>query len=71
MLYIAVPLKVILAHYVMKAKREVNIQIHVFLTLTLTGGVCSTSCSGRFNPRTQWIGVWVEPKADLDDLQRR
>jgi hypothetical protein len=52
-------------HYVMKAKREVNIQIHVLLTLTLIGGEYSSSCSGRFNLRTQW----VELKADLDDLQ--
>jgi hypothetical protein len=41
-----------------------------FLTSALVGGL------GRFNsrergPGTHWIGGWVGPRADLDDVQKR
>jgi hypothetical protein len=46
------------------------------LTTALVGGEWSASRSCRFTPGerapgTQWIGGWVDPRAGLDDLQKR
>jgi hypothetical protein len=54
----------------------VDVQIHIFLTLSLVGGECSTSRPGRFNPGerapgTHWIGGSVALRAGLDDLEKR
>jgi hypothetical protein len=45
--------------------------IHMFLTLTLIGGECSVSRSGRFTPGTHWLGDWVVPRIGLDDVEKR
>jgi hypothetical protein len=57
----------------MKAYAGVDIQIHIFLTLALFGGEWSASRPCRFTPGertpgTHWIGGWVDPRADLDDV---
>jgi hypothetical protein len=54
----------------------VNLQIHIFLTLALVGGEWSVSRPGRFTPEerdpsTHWIGGWVDPRAGLDDVEKR
>jgi hypothetical protein len=60
----------------MKAYGVVDVQIHIFLTLALAGGEWSASRSGRFTPgggapSTPWIGGWVDPRAGLDDVEKR
>jgi hypothetical protein len=61
----------------MKACGGVNIYIyHIFLTSALVGGEWSASLPGRFTPResapgTHWIGGWVDPRAGLDDVEKR
>jgi hypothetical protein len=60
----------------MKAYERVDVQIHVFMTSALSGGEYSASRPGRFipgerAPSTHWIGGWVNPRAGLDDVERR
>jgi hypothetical protein len=60
----------------MKAYGGVNVQIHVFFTTALVGGEWSASRPGRFTPGertpgTHWIGGWVDPRAGLDDVEKR
>jgi hypothetical protein len=60
----------------MKAYGGVQIYIHVFLTSALAGGERSASRFGRFTrregaPGIHWIGGWVDPKAGLDDVEKR
>jgi hypothetical protein len=50
--------------------------IHIFLTSALVGSEWSTSRPDRFNtgeraPGTHWTGVWVGPRAGLDDVEKR
>jgi hypothetical protein len=50
--------------------------MHVFLTSALAGGEWSASRPGRFNPgerapSTHWIGGWVGPSADMEDVEKR
>jgi hypothetical protein len=47
-----------------------------FLTSALVGGEWSVSRPGRFThgeraPGTYWIGGWVNPRAGLDDVEKR
>jgi hypothetical protein len=47
-----------------------------FLTSAQTEGKWSASRVGRFNPGerapgTYWIGDWVDPRAGLDDVEKR
>jgi hypothetical protein len=47
-----------------------------FLDLALAGGEWSVSRPGRFTPGertpgTHWIGGWVDPRASLDDVEKR
>jgi hypothetical protein len=58
-------------HYAMKAYGGVEVHIHVFLTSELFSSGWSASRPGRFTPGTHWIGGWVNPKAGLDDLEKR
>jgi hypothetical protein len=49
------------------------LQLHAFLTTALDGDEWSGSRSGRFThreraPGTHWIGGWVSPKADMDEV---
>jgi hypothetical protein len=58
----------------MKAYEEVDVHTHLFLTSALVGGEWSASRPGRFTPRerasrTLWIEGWVNPRADLDDME--
>jgi hypothetical protein len=60
----------------MKAYRGVNVQIHIFLTSALGGDEWSASRPGRFTlgekaPSTHWIGGWVDPRAGVDDMEKR
>jgi hypothetical protein len=60
----------------MKAYGGVDAYIHIFLTSALVGGEWSTSRPGRFTPGerapgTHLIGVWVDLRAGLDDLEKR
>jgi hypothetical protein len=60
----------------MKAYGGVDVYIHIFLTSALAGGEWSTSRPGRFNPGesasgTHWIGGCVDPRAGLDDVEKK
>jgi hypothetical protein len=60
----------------MKTYGRVDVQIHIFLTSALVGGEWSASRSGRFTPGerssgTNCIGGWVDPRAGLDDMEKR
>jgi hypothetical protein len=49
---------------------------HFFLTSALAGGEQSDSCPGHFTPwerapSTHWIGGWVDPRAGLDNVEKR
>jgi hypothetical protein len=59
----------------MKTYGEVDVKIHVFLSSALAGGEWPASRSYRFIPGeralcTHWIGGWVDPRADLDDMEK-
>jgi hypothetical protein len=52
-----------------------EVYIHVFLTSVLVGDGWSASRLGHFTPgeRTpapHWIASWVDPRADLDDVEK-
>jgi hypothetical protein len=54
----------------------VDVYIHMFLISALVGGEWSISRPGRFTPGerapvTHWIGVWVNLRGGLDDLEKR
>jgi hypothetical protein len=54
----------------------VDVWIHIFLTLALAGGEWSASHPGHFTPGeralgTHWIGGWMDPRACLDDVEKR
>jgi hypothetical protein len=60
----------------MKAYGGVDEQIHIFLSSALVGGEWSASRLSRFTlgertPGTHWIGGWVNPRAGLDNMERR
>jgi hypothetical protein len=60
----------------MKVYEGVDVWIHIFLTSALAGGEWSVSCPGRFTPResapsTHWTGGWVDPRASLDDIEKK
>jgi hypothetical protein len=60
----------------MKAYGGVDVYIHIFLTSVLAVGEWSASRLGRFTPGkrangTHWIGSWVDPRAGLDDVEKR
>jgi hypothetical protein len=54
----------------------VDVLIHIYFTSALDGGEWSASRPGRFNhgetaPGTNWIGVSVDPRAGLDDVEKK
>jgi hypothetical protein len=60
----------------MKAYGGVNVWIDNFLTLALAGGEWSAPRPGHFTPgerapATHWVGGWVDPRADLNDSEKR
>jgi hypothetical protein len=60
----------------MKTYGGVDVLIHIFLTSALVRGEWSASRPGRFTPGeiapgTHWIGGWVDPRAGLDDMEKR
>jgi hypothetical protein len=60
----------------MKAYGGVDVWIHILLTSALAAGEWRASRPGRFTPGerppgTHWIGDWVDPRADLDDMEKR
>jgi hypothetical protein len=49
---------------------------NIFLTSALVGGEWSVSRPDRFTPGeratgTHWIGDWVDPRAGLDDVEKK
>jgi hypothetical protein len=59
----------------MKKYGGVDVQIHVFLTLTLVGGEWTDSCPCCFTPGERvfslhLIGGWVGPRAGLKDTKK-
>jgi hypothetical protein len=55
---------------------EVDVSIHIFLTSTLVGYEWSALRSGCFTtgeraPGTHRIGGWMDPRAGLDDVEKR
>jgi hypothetical protein len=53
-----------------------DVKIHIILTSALAGGEWSASRPGRFtpdekDPGTHWKGGWVDPRASLDDVEKR
>jgi hypothetical protein len=59
----------------MKAYGGVDVYIYISLTSALPGGEWSASRPCRFipgerTPGIHWIGGWVEPRADLGDLEK-
>jgi hypothetical protein len=54
----------------MEAYGGVDVLIHIFLTSALAGGEWSALRPDRFIPGTHWIGGWVDPRTDLDDVQK-
>jgi hypothetical protein len=60
----------------MKAYGGVGVLIYIFLTSALVGGEWPASRPCRFTPGerapdTHWIGGWVDPRAGLDDVEKR
>jgi hypothetical protein len=60
----------------MKAYGGVDVKIHIFLTSALVGGEWSGSRPGRFTPGERapgihLIGGWVDPRAALNDVEKR
>jgi hypothetical protein len=60
----------------MKAYGGVNVQIYIFVTSALAGSEWSASRPCRFTPEerapgTHCLGGWVDPRAGLDDLEKR
>jgi hypothetical protein len=60
----------------MKAYGGVDVWIHIFLTSALAEGEWSDSRPGCFTPGerapgTHWIGGWVDPRAGLDNVEKR
>jgi hypothetical protein len=49
----------------------VDVQVHIFLTSALAGGEWSVSGPGRFTTDTSWIRGWVDPRASLDEVEKR
>jgi hypothetical protein len=63
-------------HYAINAYGVVGVQIHIFFTTALVGGEWSVSRFGRFThgenvPGTHCIGDWVDPRAGLEDVEKR
>jgi hypothetical protein len=60
----------------MKAYGGVDVFIHIFVTSALAVGEWSASRPCRFNheekaPGTHCIESWVDPRPDLDDMEKR
>jgi hypothetical protein len=60
----------------MKTCGGVDVYTHVFLTSTLVEGECLASRPDRFTsgervPSTHYIGGWMGPRGDLDDVEKR
>jgi hypothetical protein len=59
----------------MKTYTGLDVQIHVFLISVLDEGEWSASRPGRFNIGeralgTHYIGGWLDPRTDLDDVEK-
>jgi hypothetical protein len=59
----------------MKSYVGMDVYIHIFFTSALVGGECSFT-PGHFTPGerangTHWIGVWVDLRAGLNDLEKK
>jgi hypothetical protein len=66
----------LIKHITIKGYGGVNEYIHVFLTSAIFGDEWSASGPGRFTsgeraPGTDCIGGWVDPRAGLDEVEKR
>jgi hypothetical protein len=59
----------------MKMYGEVDVEIHIFLTSVLVGDVISFKPRQLYRqgkrPGTTWTGSWVDPRARLDEVEKR
>jgi hypothetical protein len=60
----------------MKAHGKVDVYTRIFWTWAQVGNEWSASRPGHFTPGertsdTHWLGVWVCPRASLDDMEKR
>jgi hypothetical protein len=60
----------------MKAYWGVDVEIQIYLTWALDRSEWSASRPGRFTPGERasganWVGGWVDPRASLDDVEKR
>jgi hypothetical protein len=58
----------------MTAYGGVDVQINIFLTSALVQGGqlhAPAALSRGKARRTLWVGVWVDPRASLDDVEKR
>jgi hypothetical protein len=55
----------------MKAYGGMDVSIHIFLTSAQAGGESSASHPKERAPGTHWMGGWVDPRAGLEDLEKR
>jgi hypothetical protein len=66
---------VLIKHYAMKGYGGVDVQIHIFLTSALVGVSGQLHSRplypGERAPGNHWIGGWVDPRADLDYVEKR
>jgi hypothetical protein len=67
----------LIKRYIMNTYGGGNVQTHVSLTSALVASKWSSSSPGSFAPRKNsprpdihWLGVYVGPRADLDDLEK-
>jgi hypothetical protein len=55
----------------MKTYGGVDVLIHIFLTSAVAGGEWSASRPGCFTPGAHSIGGGVDPRAGMDDVEKR
>jgi len=66
----------LIKHHAMKIYGEVEVQLHIFLTLALDGGEWLASCPVHFTtrestPGVHWIGGWGGSRVSLDMVEKR
>jgi DNA-binding helix-hairpin-helix protein with protein kinase domain len=60
----------LIAHYAIKTYGGMMVQLY-HSTSTANEGEWSVSRPGRFTHVTRWIGVWVDPTANVEAIEKR